>query len=145
MVTVMIMLVIKMMVMTTMMMMMMMCVCVPDLSPELVTQYLQQNGDFLDDYVQHYVNTEQLEGWLAHKTRHSNRLSLRHRHDHHHSVNGQCQLGFSRGWGVGVSPKPGHSTRLCLPPTHDDRQVSATSTFPLRWGGEGALGAGGGG
>ena len=69
--------------------------CVPDLSPELVTQYLQQNADFLDDYVQHYVNTEQLEGWLSHKTRHSARLSLRHRHDHHHSVNGQCPVSYT--------------------------------------------------
>ncbi|KAL8606517.1 hypothetical protein ACOMHN_037748 [Nucella lapillus] len=61
-----------------------------DLNPELVTQYLQQNQDFLDDYVHHYVNTDQLEKWLSHKARHSARLSLRHRNDHNHlPVNGE--------------------------------------------------------
>ncbi|KAK7101205.1 probable 3',5'-cyclic phosphodiesterase pde-5 [Littorina saxatilis] len=60
-----------------------------DVSPELVTQYLQQNPDFLDDYVQHYVNSEQLDRWTTYKTRHSARLSIRNRNDHHHPINGE--------------------------------------------------------
>ncbi|XP_076463269.1 putative 3',5'-cyclic phosphodiesterase pde-5 isoform X2 [Babylonia areolata] len=59
-----------------------------DLNPDLVTQYLQQNPDYLEDYVHHYVNSDQLDRWLTHKTRHSARVALRHRNDNHLPING---------------------------------------------------------
>ena len=59
----------------------------PDLNPDLVTQYLQQRPEFLEDYVTNYVNTDTLERWLSRKSRHSGHVALRRRHDNHNSIN----------------------------------------------------------
>ncbi|XP_025109858.1 probable 3',5'-cyclic phosphodiesterase pde-5 isoform X2 [Pomacea canaliculata] len=60
-----------------------------DLTPELVTQYLQQNPEFLEHHVTAYVNTEQIERWLQRKTNVSSRAGNRYRLDHH-TLN-ECQ------------------------------------------------------
>lgn len=67
---------------------------VADLTPELVTQYLQQNPEFLEHHVTAYVNTEQIERWLQRKTNVSSRAGNRYRLDHH-TLNGRSVTLFA--------------------------------------------------
>ena len=65
---------------------------ISDLDPDVVSTYLHDNPEFLDQYVMSHVSHDLVERWLQKKNRqHNNRLK-NDTHTDHGSVNGELKL-----------------------------------------------------